>query len=393
MKVLKMSEINLNQQRVLIREDFNVPIENGRVSSDVRLKAAIPTLKEAISQNAAVIVLSHLGRPTEGVFTPEFSLEPIAKRLSELCPTIPVHFVRDWLSGVEAKPGEIVLCENVRFNEGEKNNALALAEKMAKLCDVFVMDAFATAHRAEASTCGIAELAPLACAGPLLVAELTALTKAFNAPEHPLAAIVGGSKVPTKLEVLSALIEKVDVLILGGGIANTFLAAKNYFVGASLYEKALVESAKRLLKLADEKKVTIVLPLDVVVATSCSADAKGEIKLLDAILNHEMILDVGPKTRSHIDAVLKSMKTIIWNGPLGVFELESFSQGTKALAYSIAQSSAYSLAGGGDTLAAVEKYRVQDDISYLSTGGGAFLEFLEDKKLPVISILEQRAIK
>ena len=391
MNMLKMTDLNLTQQRVLIREDFNVPVENGRVSSDARLKAAIPTLKLAIHQGAAVIVLSHLGRPVEGMFDEKFSLAPVAERLSELCSPIPVRFARDWLSGIQTTLGEIVLCENVRFNEGEKNNNRELAEKMAKLGDVFVMDAFATSHRAEASTYGIAQFAKVACAGPLLVTELDALTKAFSAPEHPLVAIVGGSKVSTKLEVLSTLIEKVDGLILGGGIANTFLAAKNYSVGSSLYESDRIETAKQLLALAEEKKVTIGLLLDVVVATECSANAIGKIKSLDEVQDNEMILDVGPKTLSQIDTMIKQAKTIIWNGPLGVFELAPFSQGTKSLAFSIAQSSAYSLAGGGDTLAAIEKYQVQKNISYLSTGGGAFLEFLENKKLPAISILEQRA--
>ena len=389
--ILKMTNINLNQQRVLIREDFNVPIENGQVTSDLRLKAALPTLEHAIRQNAAVIVLSHLGRPTEGQFDPKFSLEPVAKRLAELCPNMPVHFVSNWLSGVDSIPGEITVCENVRFNEGEKKNDPKLAKQMADLCDVFVMDAFATAHRAEASTYGIAQFAPIACAGPLLMSELDALTTSFAAPKHPLVAIVGGSKVSTKLEVIEALIEKVDGLILGGGIANTFLAAKGYFIGASLCEPDLVETAKQLLAMAAEKKVTIILPVDVVVSTSFSKDAVAHIKTVDAILDKEMILDVGPQTAAQVDTMIQQANTIIWNGPLGVFELAPFAQGTKSLALSIAKSSAYSLAGGGDTLAAIEKYGIQNNISYLSTGGGAFLEFLENKPLPAISILEERA--
>jgi phosphoglycerate kinase len=389
--ILKMQDIDLGKQRVLIREDYNVPIENGRVMSDARLNASIPTLKRAIEQHAAVMVLSHLGRPKEGVFDPQFSLEPVAKRLAKLCPDLSIRFVRDWLDGVNLQAGEIVLCENVRFNVGEKNNDAMLAKKMAKLCDVFVMDAFATAHRSEASTCGIAQFASLACAGPLLLAELEALTNAFAHPARPLVAIVAGSKVSTKLTVLTALIDKVDCLILGGGIANTFLAAQGHEIGASLYEADLLDVAKTLMALAHDKKVHLLLPSDVVVSTVCSAQSVGTHKTLQGITAQEMILDVGPQTRQEIHEVLQKASTIIWNGPLGVFELSAFEEGTKALAASIAESSAYSLAGGGDTLAAIEKYRVQDRISYLSTGGGAFLEFLENKKLPVISALEESA--
>jgi phosphoglycerate kinase len=392
MSILEMKDINLSQQRVIIREDFNVPIEEGRVTSDARLEAARLTLTQAINQKAAVIVLSHLGRPQEGVFDPRFSLKPVAQRLSELYPAIPIHFAADWLSGVTAKPGEIVVCENVRFNKGETHNDMALAKKMASLCDVFVMDAFATAHRAQASTYGIAEFAPIACAGPLLSAELNALTKAFAAPERPLIAIVGGSKVSTKLEVLSTLIKKVDGLVLGGGIANTFLAAKGYFVGASLYEPDLIDAAKRLIDLARQENVTLFLPKDVVVSTSCSPDSVGTLKSVEALEKGEMILDIGPKTMQDIHAALQQARTIIWNGPVGVFELAAFSKGTEALALSVAKSPAYTLAGGGDTLAAIQKYGVQDKIAYLSTGGGAFLEFLENKKLPAVAILEQRAI-
>lgn len=391
MNVIKMQDINLHKQRVLIREDYNVPIENGRVVSDARLIASIPTLKKAVEQQAAVIVLSHLGRPKEGVFDAQYSLEPVAKRLAELCPELSIHFEKDWLTHVNPKYGEIILCENVRFNVGEKNNDIALAKKMAELCDVFVMDAFATAHRAEASTYGIAQFAPIACAGPLLVAELEALTKAFANPLHPFVAIVAGSKVSTKLTVLTELMQKVDCLILGGGIANTFLVAQGYEVGASLYERDLVEVSKKLISLADEKKLQLLLPRDVIVSTACSAQSIGIPKTLSSVIPSEMILDVGPSTTQEIHVVLQQAKTIIWNGPLGVFELEPFSQGTKALAVSIAQSPAYSLAGGGDTLAAIEKYHVQDKFSYLSTGGGAFLEFLENKKLPAIAVLEKRA--
>lgn len=390
MKMLQMADVDLNQKRVFIREDFNVPMENGFISSDARLKAAIPTLTKAIDRNAAVMVLSHLGRPTEGVYDARYSLEPVARRLSELCPFIPVRFEPHWLSGVSSKPGEIVVCENVRFNKGEKANNLALAEKMASLCDVFVMDAFATAHRAHASTTGIAQFAPIACAGPLLVAELLALTKAFDSPLSPLIAVVGGSKVSTKLQVLSTLLEKVDGLVLGGGIANTFLVAQGHFVGSSLYESDLVEAAKKLIILAKQKNVTLFLPKDVIVSTTCTADSIGNLKPLEAIGEHEMILDIGPETMQQIHNAIQQACTIIWNGPVGVFELEPFSKGTQSLAMSIASSKAYSLAGGGDTLAAIEKYQIQDHISYLSTGGGAFLEFLENKKLPAVAILEQR---
>lgn len=392
MPTLEMNEVNLSQQRVIIREDFNVPIENGRVACDARLEAARVTLMQAVNQKAAVIVLSHLGRPKEGVFDSRFSLKPVAQRLKELYPSIPVHFAQDWLSGVTVKPGEIVVCENVRFNEGEARNDAVLAKKMASLCDVFVMDAFATAHRAQASTCGIAEFAPIACAGPLLSAELDALTKAFAAPERPLIAIVGGSKVSTKLDVLSTLIKKVDGLVLGGGIANTFLAAKGHFVGASLHEVDLIASAKQLIDLARQEKVTLFLPSDVVVSTTCSPGSVGTLKSVETIEAGEMILDIGPKTTQEIHTALQKARTIIWNGPVGVFELEAFSKGTEDLALSIAKSQAYTLAGGGDTLAAIQKYGVQDKISYLSTGGGAFLEFLENKKLPAVAILEQRAM-
>jgi phosphoglycerate kinase len=391
MKILKMTEVNLKNKKVLIREDFNVPIENSKVSSDARLKAAIPTLEKAIAQGAAVIALSHLGRPIEGVFNSEFSLAPVATRLRELCPTFSIRFQQEWLMGVDVKPGEIVLLENVRFNLGEKNNDVALAKKMADLCDVFVMDAFATAHRAEASTVGVTQFAPIACAGPLLIAELEALTQAFAHPKRPFVAIVGGAKISTKLEVLASLIEKADSLILGGGIANTFLAAKGHFIGASLCEAELVEKAKTLLQFADEKGVVVILPDDVVVATACAEQAKAEVKLLDAISAQEMILDVGPHTCQRIDQIIRDASTIIWNGPLGVFELMPFAQGTKSLAFSIAQSAAYSLAGGGDTLAAIEKYKIQDKVNYLSTGGGAFLEFLEGKKLPAVAALEARS--
>lgn len=389
--MLTMTEINLTQQRVMIREDFNVPLDKGgHITSDARLLAALPTIKQAILQNAAVIILSHLGRPTEGVFMPELSLAPVAKRLALLCPEIPVHFAADWLSGISTKPGEIVLCENVRFNSGEKKNDPTLAKRMAAMSDIFVMDAFATAHRAHASTYGMAQFAKIACAGPLLVAELNALTQAFAAPEPPVVAIVGGAKVSTKLGVLSSLIEKVDAIILGGGIANTFLAAQGYFIGTSLYEADLVEEANALLALAAEKNVRFILPLDVVVATHCHTDAVPIIKPLSEISDSEMILDVGPKTGNEIHMVLQKAKTIIWNGPLGVFELPPFSQGTQSLALSIAQSPAYSVAGGGDTLAAIEKYQIHDQVSYLSTGGGAFLEFLENKPLPCVEILRQR---
>lgn len=384
---LKMSDVNLNKQRVLIREDFNVPIHNGVISDDTRLRAAIPTIRYALSQNAAVILMSHLGRPADNIVDPALSLAPIAKKLSELL-SHPVRFISDWINGVDIKPGEIVLCENVRFLAGEKKCDEALSKKMADLCDVFVMDAFATAHRAEASTAGVARYAKKACAGILMDAELTALTTALTQPQKPVVAIIGGSKVSTKMQVLEKLIEKVDTLIVGGGIANTFLAAQNQPVGNSLIEKDWIAPAKILLQKASENKVNIPLPIDVAVAKCFSATEKAVIKLVSEISADDMILDVGPKTAAEYAEIMRSAKTIVWNGPVGVFEFPAFAAGTKAIGDAIANSTAFSIAGGGDTLSAIAQFGLKDKISYLSTGGGAFLEFMEGRPLPGVLALE-----
>jgi len=390
MSIIKMTDIALKNKRVLIREDFNVPMSNNQITSDARIHAALPTIKLALQDNAKVILLSHLGRPTEGEFNPEFSLKPVADRLSQLL-NKPVKFVSNWLAGVELNPGEIALCENVRMQPGEKKNDPTLAKKMAALCDVFVMDAFATAHRAEASTVGVAQFTPVACAGLLLAAELAALEKALAKPARPLVAIIGGSKVSTKLTVLDSLINKVDKLIVGGGIANTFLAAVGLSIGKSLYEADLISAAKSLLELAKKCHVEILLPTDVVVAKEFSASAKPILKTVNAVAADEMILDIGPATQQLYTGVLKNAGTILWNGPVGVFEFDAFADGTKALAHAIADSKAFSIAGGGDTLAAIEKYNIEDRISYISTGGGAFLEFVEGKELPAVKILQERA--
>ncbi len=385
MTVIKMVDLDLSDKRVLIREDLNVPVKNGKVSSDARIRAALPTLKQALAAGAKVIVMSHLGRPTEGVFDETFSLQPVANHLSELLGQ-PVELVSDWLDGVNVESGQVVLVENVRFNVGEKKDDEALAKKMAALCDVFVMDAFGTAHRAQSSTHGVAKFAPIACAGPLLVAELDALEKALAVPKQPVAAIVGGSKVSTKLTVLETLSEKVDQLIVGGGIANTFLAAAGYPVGKSLYEEDLIPKAKELMA-----KTSIPLPEDVVVATEFSADAEARVKNVSDVAADDMILDIGPKTAEKLAELLASSNTIIWNGPLGVFEIDQFGGGTKTISLAIAKSNGFSIAGGGDTLAAVDKYGIQDQVSYISTGGGAFLEFVEGKVLPAVEILETRS--
>jgi phosphoglycerate kinase len=388
--VLRMSELPLAGKRVLIREDFNVPVENGAVTSDVRIRAALPTLTRALDARAAVIVLSHLGRPEEGKPDPDLSLEPVAQRLRELLKR-PVRFAKEWLDGVDAAPGEVVLCENVRFNKGEKKDDEALARRLARLCDVFVMDAFGTAHRAEASTHGVARFAPVACAGPLLAAELDALTRALENPARPLLAIVGGSKVSTKLTVLEVLLAKVDQLIVGGGIANTFIAAQGHSVGKSLCEPDLIDTARRLAERAQAEGRSIPVPTDVVVARELSADAKGTVRTVDRVGADEMILDIGPHTAAAFRDLIASAGTVLWNGPVGVFEHDAFGAGTRAIAEAIAASSAYSLAGGGDTLAAIDKYGVATDISYISTGGGAFLEFVEGKTLPAVAVLEARA--
>jgi phosphoglycerate kinase len=385
-----MSGVDLRGKRVLIREDLNVPIKDGQVSSDARIRAALPTLQAALNAKARVLVMSHLGRPDEGRYSEEFSLAPVAKRLAQLL-GMSVPLKKDWLNGVEVGPGEIVLLENVRFNKGEKQDAEDLSRRMAALCDVYVMDAFGTAHRAEASTHGVAKYAPIACAGPLLVSELSALETALEKPARPLLAIVAGSKVSTKLTVLESLLGKVDQLIVGGGIANTFLAALGFNVGKSLYEPAMLDICKRLLEQSKKRGIVIPMPTDVVVAREFSANAEADVKAVAAVAAQDMILDIGPDSAEAMAALVGSAGTILWNGPVGVFEFEQFGEGTRIIATAIARSKAFSLAGGGDTLAAIEKYGIEDSISYISTGGGAFLEFVEGKKLPAVDILEQRA--
>jgi phosphoglycerate kinase len=388
--VIRMSDLDLAGKRVLIREDFNVPVAGGQVTSDARIRAALPTLHLAVDRGARVLVMSHLGRPKEGLRDPAQSLAPVAARLAELLGR-PVRLVGDWLDGVEAAPGEILLLENVRFNKGEKSDDESLARRMAALCDVFVMDAFGTAHRAEASTHGVARFAPVACAGPLLVGELEALERALGKPARPLVAVVGGSKVSTKLSVLENLIGKVDQLVVGGGIANTFLAAVGMPVGKSLYEPDMVDVARRLLARSRERGVDIPIPTDVVVASELSAAAEADVKAASDVGAGDMILDVGPDTAELIAKIVSAAGTVIWNGPLGVFEFDQFGEGTRVLAQAIARSKAFSIAGGGDTLAAIEKYGLAEDISYISTGGGAFLEFVEGRTLPAVAVLEQRA--
>jgi phosphoglycerate kinase len=390
MKVRRMSQVPLAGKRVLIREDLNVPVANGVVTSDARIRAALPTLRLAMEEGAKVFVMSHLGRPEEGVYDEQFSLAPVARRLSELLGK-KVELRKDWLAGLDCEPGQVVLCENVRFNKGEKKDREELARAMAGLCDVFVMDAFGTAHRAEASTHGVARFAPVACAGPLLVGELEALDKALARPARPLVAIVAGSKVSTKLTVLESLLGKVDQLIVGGGIANTFLAAVGVPIGKSLHEKDMLDTARRLLAQAKARGAAIPLPTDVVVATEFAATAKAHVRPVGEVRPDELILDIGPLTAKHLASELRGAGTILWNGPVGVFEFDQFGEGTRTLARAIADSPAFSLAGGGDTLAAIEKYDVEKGISYISTGGGAFLEFVEGKTLPAVAILEERA--
>jgi phosphoglycerate kinase len=390
MTVLRMTDLDLRGKRVLIREDLNVPVEDGVISSDARIRAALPTLRAAAAAGARVIVLSHLGRPKEGEFSAADSLAPVAARLGELLGH-PVRLQRDWLDGVDCAPGEVVLCENVRFNKGEKKDDEALARRMAALCDVFVMDAFGTAHRAEASTHGVARFAPVACAGPLLVGELDALSRALAQPARPLVAIVAGSKVSTKLTVLESLLAKVDKLIVGGGIANTFLAATGVAVGKSLHEPDMLDTARALLAQAAARGAEIPLPIDVVVAEEFSPTAVATVRPVGEVRSHELILDIGPQTAARFAGVLADAGTILWNGPVGVFEFDPFGGGTETLAKAIAASPAFSLAGGGDTLAAIEKYGVAEGISYISTGGGAFLEFVEGKTLPAVAMLEARA--
>jgi len=390
MSVLKMTDLDLKGKRVLIREDFNVPVKDGKVTSDVRIQAALPNIQHALKAGAKVILMSHLGRPTEGEYNPEFSMQPVAEHLTKLLGQ-PVRLIKDWLDGVEVGEGEAVLCENVRFNVGEKKNKDELAEKMAKLCDIYVMDAFGTAHRAEASTHGVAKFAPVACAGMLLTDELEALGKALANPARPMVAIVGGSKVSSKLTVLESLSKIVDQLIVGGGIANTFLVAEGYNVGKSLYEPELVEEAKRLIAEAKARGADIPIPTDVIVGKAFDANEKAVSKLVSEVADDDMIFDIGEQSRAKLVEVLKKAGTIVWNGPVGVFEFDQFGGGTKALSLAIAESAAFSIAGGGDTLAAVDKYNIADQVSYISTGGGAFLEFLEGKVLPAVAILEQRA--
>jgi phosphoglycerate kinase len=390
MKIIKMANLELAGKRVLIREDLNVPIKDGVVSSDARIRAALPTIQAALTARARVLVMSHLGRPEEGQYAEEFSLAPVARRLSQLL-GVPVALKKDWLGGVEVAPGEVVLLENVRFNKGEKKDGDDLAKQMAALCDVFVMDAFGTAHRAEASTHGVAKYAPVACAGPLLVSELSALETALEKPARPLLAIVAGSKVSTKLTVLESLLSKVDQLIVGGGITNTFLAALGFNVGKSLYEPAMLDICKRLLEQSKKRGIVIPMPTDVVVAKSFSAKAEADVKPVAKVSADEMILDIGPDSAEAMSELIATAGTILWNGPVGVFEFEQFGEGTRTLAKAIARSKAFSLAGGGDTLAAIEKYGIEDSISYISTGGGAFLEFVEGKTLPAVEILEKRA--
>ncbi len=390
MRVLRMADMDLRGKRVMIREDLNVPVQDGVVTSDARIRAALPTIRQALEKHARVFILSHLGRPEEGKPDEALSLKPVAARLAELLGA-PVPLRRDWLEGVDCEPGTAVLCENVRFNKGEKKDDPALARRMAALCDVFVMDAFGTAHRAEASTHGIVKLAKSACAGPLLVGELEALERALEKPARPLVAIVAGSKVSTKLTVLESLLAKVDKLIVGGGIANTFLAATGVAVGKSLYEAELLGVARRLMAQARERGAEIPLPTDVVVAKELAATAHADVRPIQEVRPDERILDIGPDTADRLSGMLQSAGTIVWNGPVGVFEFDQFGEGTRAIAQAIARSKAFSLAGGGDTLAAIEKYGVEDGISYISTGGGAFLEFVEGKTLPAVAALEERA--
>jgi len=389
MAIKKMAELDLQGKRILIRQDLNVPVKDGQVTSDIRIRASLPAIKLALDAGAAVMLMSHLGRPTEGEFDPAASLQPVANCLSELL-GMPVRLEKDWIDGIEINPGEVVLCENVRFNIGEKANSPELGKKMAALCDIFVMDAFGTAHRAQASTHSVIEHATVACAGPLLAAELEALGKSLNNPESPVVAIVGGSKVSSKLTVLKTLSEKVDQLIVGGGIANTFIAAAGYSIGKSLYEADLIDDAKALIQAAKDNDSEIPVPVDVVCAKEFSDTAVATIKKVSDIADDDMVLDIGPETAKQYSEILKSAKTIVWNGPVGVFEIDQFAEGTKTLALAIAASDAFSIAGGGDTLAAIDKYAIKDKISYTSTGGGAFLEFLEGKELPAITALEAK---
>ena len=385
MSVIKMTDLDLKGKRVFIRADLNVPVKDGKVTSDARIRATIPTLKLALEKGAKVMVTSHLGRPTEGEFTPEDSLQPVVDYLNEHL-DVPVRLVRDYLNGVEVNAGEIVVLENVRVNKGEKKNDPELGKKYAALCDVFIMDAFGTAHRAQASTYGVAEFAPVACAGPLLAAELDALGKALKEPASPMAAIVGGSKVSTKLEVLNSLSKIADQIIVGGGIANTFIAAAGHNVGKSLYEADLIPVAKELAASTD-----IPVPVDVRVGTEFSETVPAIEKSVTEVKDDESIFDIGDKSAKQLAEIIKNAKTVLWNGPVGVFEFPNFRKGTEIISHAIANSDAFSIAGGGDTLAAIDLFGIADKISYISTGGGAFLEFVEGKVLPAVEILEKRA--
>ena len=390
MSILRMTDLDLRGKRVLIRQDLNVPVDNGKVTSDQRITASIPTLKAALDAGAAVMVMSHLGRPKEGTWSEADSLAPVAARLSELLGR-DVPLAREYLEGIDIAPGQLVLLENCRMNVGEKADDETLAKQYAALCDVFVMDAFGTAHRAQASTHGVIRFAQVACGGPLLMAELDALAKALDKPARPLLAIVAGSKVSTKLELLSSLVGKVDQLIVGGGIANTFIAAEGHGVGKSLYEADLIDTAKQIMADAKARGADIPVPTDVVVAPEFSASAPATVKAVDAIADDDMVLDIGPETAQRYAAMIAKAGTVVWNGPVGVFEFDAFGKGTETLAHAIAASEAFSIAGGGDTLAAVDKYGIASDVSYISTGGGAFLEFLEGKTLPAVAALQQRS--
>jgi phosphoglycerate kinase len=388
-KLKGISDLDLGGKRVLIRVDYNVPLTDGSVDDDTRIRATLPTLQKIMQAGASIMLMSHLGRPEEGQFEQAYSLAPVARCLSSLLDR-EVPLIRNWTNGVEIKPGDVLMLENVRFESGEKKDDDALARKMAELCDVFVNDAFATSHRAHASTHGVAKYAPLACAGPLLMREIEALGQAFENPAKPMTAIVGGSKVSTKLTVLESLMDKIDELIIGGGIANTFLKASGYNIGNSLFEENLVPAATSLLAMAEKQGKTIPMPVDVVCAKEFSKRAPAQCKTVSDIESDDLIMDVGPETAKIYASILQRSKTIVWNGPLGVFEFDQFGHGTEALANAIAESNAFSVAGGGDTLSAIAKYGVSEYISYISTGGGAFLEFLEGKKLPSIAILETR---
>jgi len=390
MSILRMTDLDLSGKRVLIREDLNVPIDDGRITSEQRITAALPTLKRALEQGAAVMVMSHLGRPKEGTWSEADSLAPVARRLSELLGR-EVPLVRDYLDGVDVQPGQLMLLENCRMNVGEGKDDEALAKKYAALCDIFVMDAFGTAHRAQASTHGVIRFAKVACGGPLLMAELDALSKALDNPKRPLLAIVAGSKVSTKLELLASLVGKVDQLIVGGGIANTFIAAEGQAVGKSLVEMDLVDTAKQIMRDAKARGAEIPVPTDVVVAPRFAADAPATVKKVGEVGDEDMILDIGPDTAKRYAGMIAKAGTVVWNGPVGVFEFDAFGHGTETLAHAIAKSHAFSIAGGGDTLAAVDKYGIENDVSYISTGGGAFLEFLEGKELPAVAALKARS--